>query len=47
MKSNITITILTMALGLFGYIDNKNKNEPIKSYADFWNWFQVNEKIFF
>lgn len=25
----------------------KAKNEPIKSYADFWNWFQSNEKDFF
>jgi hypothetical protein len=23
------------------------KNEPIKSYADFWNWFQENEKSFY
>jgi len=23
------------------------KEEPIKSYADFWNWFQTNEKTFF
>ena len=23
------------------------KKEPIKSYADFWNWFQKNEKVFF
>jgi hypothetical protein len=23
------------------------KNEPIKSYSDFWNWFQKNEKEFF
>jgi len=22
-------------------------NEPIKSYEDFWNWFEKNEKIFF
>ena len=22
-------------------------NEPIKSYQDFWNWFEKNEKIFF
>ena len=25
----------------------KKKDEPIKSYADFWNWFQNNEKLFF
>lgn len=25
----------------------KTKDEPIKSYADFWNWFQKNEKDFF
>lgn len=24
-----------------------NKEEPIKNYADFWNWFQANEKTFF
>jgi len=36
-----------MALGLFGCIGNKKKDEPIKSYADFWNWFQNNEKTFF
>jgi hypothetical protein len=42
----ITITILTMALGLFGCIGNK-KNEPIKSYAGFWNWVQDDEKTFF
>lgn len=23
------------------------KDEPIKSYSDFWNWFQANEKTFF
>lgn len=23
------------------------KDEPIKSYSDFWNWFQKNEKTFF
>ena len=23
------------------------KDEPIKSYSDFWNWFQNNEKTFF
>lgn len=23
------------------------KDEPIKNYSDFWNWFQNNEKIFF
>jgi len=23
------------------------KSEPVKSYADFWNWFQNNEKKFF
>lgn len=23
------------------------KDEPIRSYADFWNWFQKNEKTFF
>jgi len=36
-----------MAFGLFGCIGNKKKDEPIKSYADFWNWFQNNEKTFF
>ncbi len=25
----------------------RTKNEPIKSYADFWDWFQKNEKDFF
>ena len=25
----------------------KTKDEPIKSYADFWTWFQKNEKEFF
>ncbi|MDN3583008.1 DUF695 domain-containing protein [Mucilaginibacter flavus] len=25
----------------------KRKEEPIKSYADFWNWFQKNEQDFF
>lgn len=25
----------------------KTKDEPIKSYADFWNWFEKNEKDFF
>ena len=47
MKQYITIIILTMAFGLFGCVGNKKKDEPIKSYADFWNWFQKNEKIFF
>ncbi|MDB5199937.1 MAG: hypothetical protein JWO92_1900 [Chitinophagaceae bacterium] len=23
------------------------KDEPIESYADFWNWFQKNQKLFF
>jgi hypothetical protein len=23
------------------------KDDPIKSYDDFWNWFQTNEKNFF
>src|SRR5690606_20493277 len=23
------------------------KDKPIKSYSDFWNWFQNNEKTFF
>ena len=23
------------------------KDEPIKTYNDFWNWFQKNEKAFF
>ncbi len=23
------------------------KDEPIKNYVDFWNWFQKNEKTFF
>lgn len=26
---------------------SKTKDEPIKSYADFWTWFQKNEKDFF
>jgi hypothetical protein len=47
MKQYITIIILTMAFGLFGCIGNKKKDEPIKSYADFWNWFQKNEMTFF
>lgn len=25
----------------------KTKDEPIRSYSDFWNWFQKNEKDFF
>ncbi|MBA0884065.1 DUF695 domain-containing protein [Flavobacterium undicola] len=25
----------------------RKKDEPIKSYSDFWNWFQKNEKVFF
>jgi len=25
----------------------KTKDETIKSYADFWTWFQKNEKEFF
>lgn len=25
----------------------EKKDEPIKSYSDFWNWFQSNEKTFF
>lgn len=25
----------------------RKKDEPIKSYSDFWNWFQKNEKDFF
>jgi hypothetical protein len=47
MKQCITIIITAMAFGLFGCIGNKKKDEPIKSYADFWNWFQNNEKTFF
>ena len=23
------------------------KNEPVKSYEDFWNWFKQNERKFF
>jgi hypothetical protein len=33
-------------VGLFKNIFNK-KEEPIKSYADFWSWFLKNEKNFF
>jgi len=25
----------------------KTKDEPIKSFADFWTWFQKNENVFF
>ncbi|MFH0894334.1 MAG: DUF695 domain-containing protein [Bacteroidota bacterium] len=32
-------------MGFFNII--RKKEEPIKSYEDFWNWFQQNEKTFF
>ncbi len=33
-------------MSFFKKIFNK-KDEPIKSYQDFWNWFLKNEKTFF